>query len=226
MRQLFEGQDPELILFDLDGTLVDSVPDLAAAVDEMLRALERPLAGLDKVRQWVGNGAPMLVQRALTGEQNPNAEAIDPVLFDKAFGLFMSAYGNSASHSSTLYPGVMACLQGLHARGIKLGVVTNKPIQFTHPILDEFGLSPFFSVVLGGDSLPQKKPSPEPLWHAMALAGVAAEYTLMVGDSKSDIGAARAAGCAVVAVPYGYNHGEPIQNYKPDLLVERLDQLL
>jgi len=80
--------------------------------------------------------------------------------------------------------------------------------------------------VLGGDSLPQKKPSPEPLWHAMELADVAAEHTLMVGDSKSDIGAARAAGCAVVAVPYGYNHGEPIQNYKPDLLVERLDQLL
>lgn len=226
MRQLFEGQDPELILFDLDGTLVDSVPDLAAAVDEMLRALERPLAGLDKVRQWVGNGAPMLVQRALTDEQNPNADAIDSVLFDKAFSLFMSAYGSSASHSSTLYPGVMECLQGLQARGIKLGVVTNKPIQFTHPILDEFGLSPFFSMVLGGDSLPQKKPSPEPLWHAMELAGVAADRTLMVGDSKSDIGAARAAGCAVVAVPYGYNHGEPIQNYKPDLLVECLDQLL
>lgn len=226
MRHLFNGQDPALVLFDLDGTLVDSVPDLAAAVDKMLIALDRPLAGLDQVRHWVGNGAPVLVQRALTSEQNPDPTDIDPVLFDQAFDLFMSAYGRHASHSSTLYPGVLACLQGLHARGIKLGVVTNKPIQFTHPILDEFELSPFFSVVLGGDSLPQKKPAPEPLMHAMALMGVTAAETLMVGDSKNDIGAARAAGCAVVAVPYGYNHGESIEIYEPDLLVECLDQLV
>ena len=226
MRELFNGQDPKLVLFDLDGTLIDSVPDLAAAVDVMLTELGRPVAGIERVRHWVGNGAQVLVQRALTGEQHPDAETIDPILFDRAFSLFMTAYGNSASHTSTLYPGVMKCLEGLQVRGIKLGVVTNKPIQFTHPLLEEFGIAPFFSVVLGGDSLPQKKPAPEPLLHAMKLMACTPQETLMVGDSKSDIGAARAAGCPVAAVPYGYNHGESISSYNPDLEVEQLDQLL
>lgn len=226
MRTLFNGQDPKLVLFDLDGTLIDSVPDLAAAVDAMLAELDRPAAGVERVRHWVGNGAQVLVQRALTGEQHPDSESIDPALFDRAFGLFMAAYGNSASHASTLYPGVIACLEGLQARGVKLGVVTNKPIQFTHPLLDEFGLAPFFSVVLGGDSLPEKKPAPAPLLHAMKLMACSPQETLMVGDSKSDIGAARAAGCPVAAVPYGYNHGEPVSNYNPDLEIDQLDQLL
>lgn len=226
MRRLFQGQDPELVLFDLDGTLIDSVPDLASAVDKMLAQLGREPAGIESVRHWVGNGAQMLVLRALTGEQQPQFSDVDETLFAQAFDLFMQAYGDDAAHSSTLYPGVVECLEGLQARGVKLGVVTNKPIQFTHPLLDEFGLSPFFSVVLGGDSLPQKKPAPEPLLHAMAEMGASASRTLMVGDSKNDIGAARAAGCPVVAVPYGYNHGEPIDAHNPDLLVATLDQLL
>jgi len=226
MKQLFNGQYPELVLFDLDGTLIDSVPDLAAAVDTMLVALEREPVGVEHVRHWVGNGAPMLVKRALTGEQEPDERALDEALFEQAFALFMDAYGNNAAHSSELYPGVIDCLEGLQSQGVRMGLVTNKPIRFTHPLLDEFGLSGFFDVVLGGDSLPVKKPDPGQLLHAMQELGVKPENTLMVGDSRNDIGAAKAAGCPVVAVPYGYNHGEPVEQSQPDLIVDQLDQLV
>lgn len=227
MRKLFGGADPALVLFDLDGTLVDSVPDLSAAVDTMLVALGRPPAGVAQVRNWVGNGAQVLVQRALSGGLAvPDMAPDNDAVFDEAVALFMDAYGSQSDHATEVYPGVFECLDGLRARGIKLGVVTNKPIQFTHPLLEACGLADYFSLVLGGDSLPQKKPQPEPLWHAMERFDVTPACTLMVGDSKNDIGAARAAGCPVVAVPYGYNHGEPVSVFQPDLLVERLDQLL
>lgn len=226
MRALFGGEDPALVLFDLDGTLVDSVPDLSAAVDTMLVTLGRPAAGVEQVRNWVGNGAQVLVQRALAAVPEAGSEGVDDHLFTRAFELFMNAYGAHSSAATVVYPGVIECLEQMQARGITLGVVTNKPVQFTHPLLEACGLARYFSVVLGGDSLPQKKPEPEPLWHAMQQFDVTPARTLMVGDSKNDIGAARAAGCPVAAVPYGYNHGEPVSIYQPDLLVERLDQLL
>ncbi|MGB0466688.1 MAG: phosphoglycolate phosphatase [Pontibacterium sp.] len=223
IQQLFQGNNPELVLFDLDGTLVDSVPDLAAAIDQMRVTLGCAPAGVDKVRHWVGNGAQVLVERALADVQKT---ASDKVSFDQAFPLFLAAYAEQSTLQTQLYPGVPECLEGLKARHIKLAVVTNKPLEFTHPILSALGLDSFFKVVMGGDSLPQKKPSPEPLLHAMALSGTVPERTLMVGDSKHDIAAARAAGCPVVAVPYGYNHGEPVAQYQPDLLVNSLDLLL
>lgn len=223
MRQLFSGSNPELVLFDLDGTLVDSVPDLAQAVDRMLSALGKPEAGVDKVRTWVGNGAAVLVERAISDEMYPSD--IDQGEFEKAYALFLDYYAQATADQSVLYPGVEQCLQSLQQQSIRMGVVTNKPIRFTDTMLEGFGLSGYFDVVLGGDSLPQKKPEPEPLLEAMKRCDVEPESTLMVGDSKSDVGAARAAGCPVVCVPYGYNHGQDIADSNPDLIVESLSDL-
>ncbi|MGH1460617.1 MAG: phosphoglycolate phosphatase [Neptuniibacter sp.] len=224
MQRLFSGNNPKLVLFDLDGTLVDSVPDLAQAVDRMLDALGKAPVGADNVRNWVGNGASILVQRALSGQMN--AEIVCPLEFEQAYALFLQFYGEKTAEKSQLYSGVEECLQSFKRRKIKMGLVTNKPIKFTHSMLEGFNLSDFFEVILGGDSLPQKKPSPEPLIEAMRYCSTEPSETLMVGDSKSDIGAARAAGCPVVCVPYGYNHGEDIANYAPDLIVESLSELV
>nr|WP_320136852.1 phosphoglycolate phosphatase [uncultured Amphritea sp.] len=223
MTTHYDAQLPQLVLFDLDGTLLDSVPDLALAVDRTLAALARPLAGEASVRDWVGNGAQMLVKRALAyGDENNEP---DDALFEKAFALFLQHYGQCCAEQSRLYPGVREYLDFLHESQVDMGLVTNKPISFTETLLDEFDLRRYFSVVLGGDSLVEKKPHPLPLLHAMTARSVAAEQTLMVGDSRSDIKAAQAAGCRVVAVTYGYNHGEPVSLYQPDIIVDDLMQL-
>ncbi len=226
MRRLFGGQDPELVLFDLDGTLVDSVPDLACAVDRMLGVLGREPAGVDRVRDWVGNGAPTLVRRALLGQLDVSAQTVPQALYDEAYGYFLDFYAQATTELSTLYPGVLECLEGLQARGIKLGVATNKPMRFTTGMLQGLGIDGYFQVVIGGDSLPTCKPDPAMLLSAIEHCGATPGSTLMVGDSSNDIKAGRAAGCPVAAVPYGYNHGEPIETSAPDLLVARLDALL
>ena len=221
-ERFFSGKDPKLVLFDLDGTLVDSVPDLAQAIDRMLVDMGRLPAGVEKVRHWVGNGAAVLVERALSGEMHP-AKEIEG--FERAYALFLAFYAQATADNSELYAGVEQCLQTLKARGIQLGVVTNKPICFTETMLDGFSLSEYFQVVLGGDSLEQKKPAPEPLLSAMKSCNAAPHNTLMVGDSSTDVRAARAAGCPVVCVPYGYNHGEDIALAKPDMVIEDLSVL-
>lgn len=224
MKSLFQGRYPQAVLFDLDGTLVDSVPDLTQAVDRMLVAFGMPAAGESAVRQWVGNGAQMLVKRALAGQLTVPEQ--EDARFNDAYQLFLQFYAESTADKSVLYPGVLECLQKLKALQIKMAVVTNKPMQFTTPMLAGFAIDAYFDVVLGGDSLAVKKPAPEPLWQAMKKLDVDVADTLMVGDSVNDLQAARAAGCPVVCVPYGYNHGEDIADSKPDLLVERLDQLI
>lgn len=224
MRQLFSGDYPELVLFDLDGTLIDSVPDLSEAVDRMLLSLGKPAAGIEQVQRWVGNGAAVLVGRALSGAMEPVDEKHE--LFADAYRSFLEYYAQTEAQPEQLYAGVLSCLQHLFERGVKLGLVTNKPIRFTREILEETGLVTFFNVVVGGDSFAEKKPHPLPLIEAMRTVGVGPEQTLMVGDSVSDVRAARAAGCAVACVPYGYNHGNDIALADPDLIVERLDELI
>lgn len=224
MKSLFQGRYPQAVLFDLDGTLVDSVPDLTQAVDRMLVVFGMPAAGESAVRQWVGNGAQMLVKRALAGQLT--VPELEDARFNDAYQLFLQFYAESTADKSVLYPGVLECLQKLKALQIKMAVVTNKPMQFTTPMLAGFAIDAYFDVVLGGDSLAVKKPAPEPLWQAMKQLDVDVADTLMIGDSVNDLQAARAAGCPVVCVPYGYNHGEDIADSKPDLLVERLDQLI
>lgn len=222
MRSLFNGDLPKLVMFDLDGTLVDSVPDLACAVDDVFRGLGLPEVGEDNVRLWVGNGAETLLKRALAYVVSD----ADPVFFETVVSRFLSAYGHCLADKSKLYPGVLDALEELKKLNVSMAIVTNKPIAFTLPMLSELKLSHFFSEVLGGDSLERKKPDPLPLETMMSRFGLQSGQVLMVGDSSNDIAAAKSAGCAVVAVSYGYNHGENIYVAGADRVVSSLKELL
>ena len=216
------GQLPKLVMFDLDGTLIDSVPELADATDQMLLQLGRAPAGINKVRNWVGNGAPVLVRRALAGGYDH--QAISAEQEAEALAIFMQAYGEVDSQT-TVYPGALECLSSLHKLGIKMAMVTNKPEEFLPNLLADIDMAQYFEWVVGGDTFPQKKPDPAGLLWVMQQAGVAAEECLFVGDSKNDVHAAHAAQVACVAVTYGYNYGEPISSENPALVVDDLREL-
>ena len=213
---------PKMILIDVDGTLVDSVPDLAYCVDEMMQQLGREPWGEDAVRDWVGNGVERLVRRALTGtlDGEPGDEE-----FERAYPLFLELYAQNTSQRSTLYPGVREGLDYMQSQGYRLGCVTNKAAQFTIPLLKDLGIFDRFGIVVSGDMLPVKKPDPQPLLHAAAHFDVGPEDSLMLGDSKSDVTAARAAGFQIVCMSYGYNHGEDIRNYSPDAVIDSMAEL-
>lgn len=222
LQRLFDGQLPRLVMFDLDGTLVDSVPDLAAAVDKALLALGRPAAGVERVRDWVGNGARVLVRRALANDLQH--DQVDDVLAAEALELFMAAYAESHV-LTTVYPGVAQVLDALQESGVALAIVTNKPERFVAPLLDEKGLGAYFRWIVGGDTLPQQKPDPAALLHVLELAGVPRSQALFVGDSRNDVQAAKAAGVTCVALSYGYNHGRPIAEEGPALVLDDLRAL-
>lgn len=213
---------PQMILIDVDGTLVDSVPDLAFCVDEMMKALGRPPHGEAKVRNWVGNGVERLIRRALIGRLEGEPEAAE---FKRAEPIFLRLYAENTSKRSLLYPGVRAGLDYLKSAGYKLGCVTNKAAQFTEPLLRDLGVAKDFSIIVSGDTLPQKKPDPAPLLHAAQFFGVQPEQALMVGDSVSDVKAARAAGFQIVCMSYGYNHGADIRDSKPDAVIDALTEI-
>lgn len=223
LEQLFGGHLPRLVMFDLDGTLMDSVPDLAAAVDKMLMLLGREPAGVARVRDWVGNGSRVLVRRALAGQLEH--DGVSDELADKALTLFMQAYAGG-HELTTVYPGVVECLDWLREREMKLAIITNKPAQFIEPLLEEKGLAGYFQWLIGGDTLPQQKPDPAALLWIMERADVTAERSLFIGDSRNDVRAARAAKVACVALSYGYNHGEPIANEEPALVLDDLRELV
>ena len=223
LEDMFEGKLPRLVMFDLDGTLMDSVPDLAAAVDKTLMLLGREPAGMARVRDWVGNGSKVLVCRALAGGLEHGGVADE--LADEALTLFMQAY--SGGHErTTVYPGVRECLDWLRERGVKLSIITNKPAQFIEPLLEEKGLAGYFEWLVGGDTLPQQKPDPAALLWVMDKAGVAPDESLFVGDSRNDVRAAKAAAVPCVALTYGYNHGEPIADEQPALVLDDLRELV
>lgn len=213
---------PGMVLIDVDGTLVDSVPDLAYCVDAMMIELGRPPHGEDKVRQWVGNGVERLVRRALVGRLEGEPPEED---FQRAYPVFLELYTENTSKRSTLYPGVVEGLACLEAAGLPLGCVTNKAARFTEPLLRDLGIREAFGIVVSGDSLPRKKPDPLPLLHAAAHFGVAPEAALMVGDSVSDVRAARAAGFTIACMSYGYNHGQDIRSAEPDAVVDSLAEV-
>lgn len=224
---LFSPRWPSVALFDLDGTLVDSAPDLAAAVDQMLEHLGRSPVGIDRVRDWVGNGASVLVRRALAGRSDwEPAEPKDDALFNDALAIFFHAYGQINGRHAVVYDGVEACLEKLQQHGCKLAVVTNKPEQFVAPLLEQMGLEHWFDLSIGGDTLPVKKPDPVPLLHAMESLGGTRGTTVMVGDSAADVDAALAAGVPCVAVRYGYNFGRPVETLGADAVVDSLAELL
>lgn len=193
---------PQAILFDLDGTLVDSVPDLARCVNAALASVGHAAADQDRVRGWVGNGAARLLHRALTGYP----EGVAPVaLHGQALAAFNAHYAAEPCRDSRLYPGVATTLAALAGAGIRLGCVTNKPQRFVQPLLAALGLGECFAIIIGGDSTARLKPDPLPVLAALSGLGVAAERCLLVGDSHIDMAAGRAAGVATVAVTYGYD---------------------
>jgi phosphoglycolate phosphatase len=211
-----------MILIDVDGTLVDSVPDLAYCVDEMMKRLGRPVHGEQRVRNWVGNGVERLVRRALIGELDGEPEDAE---FTQAYPIFLALYADNTSKRSLLYPGIREGLEYLKASSYRLGCVTNKAAQFTLPLLRDLGILDDFELVVSGDSLPKKKPDPMPLLHAAAHFGVLPTQALMIGDSQSDVKAARAAGFQIVCMSYGYNHGEDIRDYNPDAVIDSLIEI-
>lgn len=227
IRALFDGQWPSLILFDLDGTLVDSAPDLTLAVDAMLTRLGRPAAGEMRVREWIGNGATVLVRRALAASADPARVAlVDEPLLVKAQALFREEYERVNGVQTQLYAGLPALFDDWAAKGARLALVTNKPKPFTDPLLRALGIEHHFFRVIGGDCLPERKPHPLPLLHVAEAAGIAPASTLMVGDSRNDVLAARAAGMPVICRRDGYNHGEPIEAASPDVIFDCYTEFL
>ncbi|WP_252176283.1 phosphoglycolate phosphatase [Endozoicomonas sp. 4G] len=226
--KLFELLDNpvQLIMYDLDGTLVDSVPDLTIALDKMLADLNLPAAGNEKTRLWVGNGLSSLVKRALaddiTGDQ---PGVVEKEFFASALERFQHHYTIEVGQHSTLYPGVFTFLSQVHKAGIKQAVVTNKSKTFTDSLLKHMDIDVFFELSLGGDSLKEKKPHPLPLQYTMKHFDCNMQNSLMIGDSSNDVKAAKAADVKIVGVPYGYNHGKPIESAHPDCIVESLTDL-
>ena len=215
-------QNRKAVLIDLDGTLVDSVPDLANAIDQMMLQLAMPARGIDAVTQWIGNGADRLVKRALVNSmEGEPSEA----LLQKALPLFEVAYAANNGKHSYLYDGVEVGLNYLHQQGYRLGCVTNKPIAFTLPLLEAMGIADFFDVTIGGDQVERIKPDPQPLLMAAEELRVDPKQAVMLGDSVSDVMAARAAGMPIICVSYGYNHGQDIRSHDPDAVINSLAQL-
>jgi phosphoglycolate phosphatase len=216
---MLRRRPPSLIVFDLDGTLVDSAPDLAYAADSTLEQLGLPPAGESRVRGWIGKGVPMLVRRVLTGEMWPEG---DPPRFAKALEIFQGRYQTNVCDRSRLYPGVAQGLAAVKAAGSPTAVLTNKASRFTIPLVDQLGISRHFDYVGSGDDFVRQKPHPEPLLKTAERFGVAPADCLMVGDSANDAQAARSAGYGFVAAPYGYHGGDGVAGFEPDALVESL----
>ncbi|MGE5793986.1 MAG: phosphoglycolate phosphatase [Bacteroidota bacterium] len=204
------------VLVDLDGTLLDTAPDIAAAANAMLADLG--LAGRDpaEIATYIGHGIPGLVHRALTGALDGTAE---PSLFERALPLFERRYAEESGRRARPYPGVVDGLVRMRGLGLALGCVTNKASRFTQELLDRQGLARFMACVVSGDTLARKKPDPLPVVHACALLGAHPGEAVLIGDSLNDVLAARAAGCAVWCVPYGYNEGRPVDTLDCDAVV-------
>ncbi|BCN92533.1 phosphoglycolate phosphatase 1 [Thiomicrorhabdus immobilis] len=213
---------PGFVLIDLDGTLIDSVPDLAYCVDEMMKQLDMPVRGEDAVRDWVGNGVQRLTERALVNSVDGMP---DQDLMDKAYPIFLELYKDNNAIRSSVYPGVLEGIKWMKENGYRVGCVTNKAEAFTVPLLKDKGLYDLFEVVVSGDTCAEKKPHPMPLLHAAKLMGVEPENALMLGDSQSDVKAARAAGFHIFCMTYGYNHGEDIRDYNPDVVMDSFMEL-
>jgi phosphoglycolate phosphatase len=209
----------EVILFDLDGTLIDSAPDLSLAINHMLSKLQRPTFDQDIIRSWVGNGAQVLVKRGLSGHSVID-ENIDPELFEKSLQIFLNFYKDNLCVDTKLYPSVRSCLKILKAKGYRLVIVTNKPFEFIEPILEGLELTGLFEMLLGGDSLEKRKPDALPLLHVCEKLSVTVEQCLMVGDSKNDILAAKAANMESIGLTYGYNYGEDIGLHNPEIVFD------
>lgn len=209
----------QAVMIDLDGTMLDTIPDLAAATNLMLEALGRDPVSVETATTYVGKGIPRLVERALAGDINGHAGAEEMA---QALPVFERFYAAVNGRHTKIYPGVREGLEALRAAGFPLACVTNKSGAFVQPLLEHMDLARYFSQTIAGDKLPRKKPDPLPLLHACRQFGVAPQQMLMIGDSVNDVQAARAAGCPVFCVPYGYNEGHAVQSLDVDAIVAAL----
>lgn len=216
----------KLIGFDLDGTLVNSLPDLTLSVNSALAEQDLPQATEELVLTWIGNGAGVLITRAVDWAVQQTGKILTPKQIEQIKTRFNFYYGENLCNVSKLYPNVKETLEKLKAKGYLLAVVTNKPTQHVLPVLNAFGITHLFSETLGGQSLPEIKPHPAPLYYLCGKFGLEPRQILFVGDSKNDVIAAHRAGCAVVGLTYGYNYNIPISESNPDWICDHFEQLL
>lgn len=207
------------VMIDLDGTLVDTLGDFEAVLLTVLRELGLPPVSRTFIEHTIGKGSEHLIRSLLT-------EVGAAERFDEAWPRYEAHYQTLNGRHARLYPGVLEGLQALQARGMPLACLTNKPTAFALPLLEQKGLMPFFRHVFGGDAFERKKPDPLPLLRTCEALGSLPAHTLMVGDSSNDARAARSAGCPVVLMDYGYNHGEPVAAVDSDGTFSRLDTLV
>lgn len=208
------------VLLDLDGTLLDTAPDIAEAANRLLVVLGRETLPEARIRDFIGQGIANLVRRVLEETQGPPV----PAAMAEALALFESTYQACCAEKSRPYPGVLEGLRAFRAEGLKLGCVTNKAGRFTEPLLAATGLAPYFEVVVSGDDVARKKPAPDALLLAASRLGVAPGEAWMIGDSANDVASARAAGCPVAVVPYGYREGMAVEALGADAVVANLEE--
>ena len=206
------------VTIDLDGTLADTIPDLAVAANSMLAELGRPALTVERIRTFVGKGNPKLVERTLADAFG----AMDGEMMARALPVYERCYAQCNGRHSALYPGVSEGLDALRDMGMPLACVTNKSGRFTVPLLEQLGLARYFEQVIAGDTLALKKPDPAQLIHACRGFGIAPRDMLVIGDSVNDAEAARAAGCPVFCVTYGYNEGRDVRELEVDAIVGSL----
>jgi len=218
-------KEKNVLLFDLDGTLVDSAPDLALAVNRTLEDLNKATFDQDTIHHWVGNGAKVLIERALSGSAIIDIE-LDETLTKDALTIFLAHYQQCLCIESVLYDDVREGLLSLKSAGYRLAIITNKPAIFIQPILTGLGIDNLFELLIGGDTLAEKKPHPAQLHYALEQLNVTAEECVMIGDSKNDILAAKAANIDSVGLTYGYNYGEDINQYQPQWCFDTFAELL
>ena len=218
-------ENKKLLIFDLDGTLINSALDLALAVNYMLETLGLDCFKEEIVHGWVGNGALTLVKRALSGGKIVDVN-LDDVRIQKALNIFLDYYEKNLCNATVPYPHVFTTLKDHKKKGYTLAIVTNKPFAFVAPILKTLEMDGFFELILGGDSLSEKKPHPMPLLHVSRTLHVKVQEALMIGDSKNDILSANACKMDSVGVTYGYNYGESIDVHKPTLIIDDFSGLL
>ena len=220
----------DAVIVDLDGTMVDTMGDFNEALNRMLRELGLPAIEAERIESMVGKGSEHLLRSVLNHVLAPMDKAQAAIkteaLFPQAWAGYQRHYLEINGSYSAVYPGVVEGLTALQSAGLRMACLTNKPLSFARPLLQAKGLAGFFGQVFGGDSFERKKPDPLPLLKTCEALGSQPARTLMVGDSSNDAQAARAAGCPVVLVTYGYNHGQPVRGVDADGYVDALSALL
>lgn len=217
----FKGK--ELIIFDFDGTLINSIPDLTLAINSMLKQFDLTPLSIQQVTPFIGNGAKPLVKRALAEALKQNPERF--IDFNQAFDIYLKAYQSITCKDTFLYDGVLETLEYLDQNAYKMAICTNKPFNFIEPILDTLNIKHIFKLWIGEDSLAEKKPNALPLVHIVNSMNSTIEKSIMVGDSKNDILAANNAQMESIGVSYGYNYNENIADYQPTIVVDHFADL-